>query len=655
MARPRSPAPGDGRRHAPAWDPADIGAAVGAYVLAVACGAGVLAAADAMQGPFGGVLYSLPLAVTAVLALVLGEGPALTFSTIVGLGLWYFVEVPARSFAITDRHAVGRLVAYFVASWVIVVAIGLLHRTRRNLEQARASLAAETEIASEARKEVEEREAALAAAQKVANVGSWQLEADEFSLGWSAQMYRIFGLPEGRRAPTFDDVMLMVHPADRDVVRAVVSDLARKRAGATAEVEHRVVRPDGVERVVLSRGELVRTKDGTREIIGTVLDITERKRAEEALREADRRKDQFLAVLSHELRNPLAPIKNSLYVLGRVPHGSEQAERARQVIERQVDHVTRLVGDLLDVSRIARGKTQLQRQRLDLRQVVAHALDDHRSVLASRGIRLQSGIPESPVWVDGDPVRLGQSLGNLLHNAAKFTPRGGEVAVTARAEGEWAVVTVRDSGVGIEADMLGRLFEPFAQADRTLDRSAGGLGLGLALVKGFVELHGGRVSARSEGPGKGAELTIRLPLAQAPVSRVAPTSGEPRAQHALRVLVIEDNVDAAESLEEALELDGHEVAVAHDGQEGLDKARVFAPDVVLCDIGLPTMDGYEVARAIRADGALHDVALVALTGYALAEDLARAAQAGFDRHLAKPPDLGTLERVLAEVHPRSAA
>jgi two-component system CheB/CheR fusion protein len=257
------------------------------------------------------------------------------------------------------------------------------------------------------------------------------------------------------------------------------------------------------------------------------------------------------------------------------------------------------------------------------------------------------------VWVDGDATRLGQALGNLLHNSAKFTNVGGAVTVTLRQEGETAVLRVRDTGAGITPAMLGGLFKPFAQADRTLDRSMGGLGLGLALVRGVVELHGGEVTAHSDGVGKGAEFTLRLPAQPEPAPSAPPKLV--RAHRASRVLVIEDNEDAAESLKVALELSGHEVALAFDGPQGLEEARSFRPEVVLCDIGLPGMDGYEVARALRADDDLRDIPLVALSGYALPEDLERARAAGFDEHVAKPADLDALERILWEVLDRRAA
>ncbi len=380
-----------------------------------------------------------------------------------------------------------------------------------------------------------------------------------------------------------------------------------------------------------------------------VRDVTDRKRSEEALREADRRKDHFLAVLSHELRNPLAPIRNGIHILRRAQPGSEPARRAEAVIDRQVDQLAHLVDDLLDVTRISRNLVQLQRRNVELNELVHRTAEDHRSLFQERGIRLEVETAPDPVYVDADPNRLAQVVGNLLQNAAKFTGQGGcaRVSVAAEPVAGRAFLRVADDGVGMTPEMLSRLFQPFMQADETLDRTRGGLGLGLALVKGLVELHGGTIRAHSAGPGTGAQLEVRLPLAPAPapVIQTAPAAA-PRVGR--RILVIEDNADAAETLRQVLELQGHEVVgVAGTGPDGLERARSAHPEVVLCDIGLPLMDGYAVARAFRADEDLKATRLVALSGYAQPEDLRRAVDAGFDGHMAKPPDLDELERLLA--------
>jgi two-component system CheB/CheR fusion protein len=391
--------------------------------------------------------------------------------------------------------------------------------------------------------------------------------------------------------------------------------------------------------------------------VGSMIDVTERRQAQEALRvanarliEADRRKTEFLAVLSHELRNPLAPIRNGLYILDRAPPGGEQARRAQMIIDRQVNHLARLVDDLLDVMRISRGKAHLQLERLDVADVVSRAGEDHRATFADSGLELEVRAPARPIWIKGDRVRLAQLIGNLLNNAAKFTTRGGQATLSVDEDvrlGQ-AVIRVWDTGAGIAPEMLPKLFEPFVQADHSLDRSKGGLGLGLALVKGLVEMHDGAVSVASEGLGKGAEFTVRLPLETSPDSgtEVRDVSQRPPPR---RVLVIEDNVDAADSLREVLELGGHRVDVAYAAEAGIARARAFKPDVVLCDIGLPGMDGYEVARIMRADPAFQATMLVALTGYATPEDIRRAREAGFHRHLAKPPPYAEIDRILARV------
>jgi signal transduction histidine kinase len=363
-------------------------------------------------------------------------------------------------------------------------------------------------------------------------------------------------------------------------------------------------------------------------------------------RESDQRKSDFLAVLSHELRNPLAPIHNALHILDRAAPGSDQGQRARDVIHRQIVHLSRLVDDLLDTTRIARGKVKLHRERFDLRDVVRGTSDDHRAIFEQRGVALRLELPAGPVWIDGDPTRVSQVLSNLLQNAAKFTRAAGSVSVAIHASEGRAALRVRDDGAGMEQGVLERVFEPFVQGPQGFARQPGGLGLGLALVKGLVELHGGSVAAHSGGAGTGSEFVVNLPLAPppsaAPSARSSP-SAPPRL-----VLIIEDNVDAAETLAEVLALDGHHPRVAHDGTSGVALALELKPDVVLCDIGLPDIDGYEVARTLRSNGALPRTRLVALSGYAQPEDRQRARSAGFDAHLPKPPPLSELNAILAD-------
>jgi PAS domain S-box-containing protein len=400
-------------------------------------------------------------------------------------------------------------------------------------------------------------------------------------------------------------------------------------------------------------------RDGEWKVIGAAKiarNIGPQKRLEEELRrhaeelaEAHRQKDQFLAMLAHELRNPLAPLRTGVHILRQSQTPSEVRERTHDMMDRQLRHLSRLVDDLLDVSRIVRGNIQLRKERLDLRRLVRTVAEDRRPVLEQVGLTLLMDIPETPVCVVGDHTRLTQVLNNLLDNSVKFAKGRNIVTVRLRADGEHrqAVLSVRDEGIGIGPELLPRLFTPFLQADRSLDRSRGGLGLGLAMVKGLAELHGGSAEVFSEGAGRGAEFTIRLPLEQElPAFSETPTSSQPSGQP-LRILIIEDNRDAADSLRLLLSLMDHEARVAYTGPNGVAAAKELRPDVVLCDIGLPGIDGYEVARQIRRLPGMAKALLVAITGYGQDPDVQRSKEAGIDHHFLKPIDPSQLKRLLA--------
>ena len=395
----------------------------------------------------------------------------------------------------------------------------------------------------------------------------------------------------------------------------------------------------------------------------TGVDITARKRAEEALRDADRKKDEFLATLAHELRNPLAPIRAAVEVLRRPAAGGPEQDRARDIIDRQVRAMTRLIDDLMDVSRIRSGKIQLKRERVDLAAVVRAAVETSRPLIDDRGHTLTVELPPDPIPLDADPVRLAQALLNLLNNAAKYTERGGHIRLTVERAGDEAVVRVTDTGIGIAADKLPTLFEMFTQLAGETDRSQGGLGIGLALVKRLVEKHGGRITARSDGPGRGSEFTVTLPVAQGTSGKEQGTSGErgsdlvpsslPLAP-SRRVLVVDDNADAADSLALLLEMTGHTVRTAHDGEAAVAAAGEFRPHVVLCDIGLPKISGYEVCRRIRGQPWGRGLTLVAVTGRGLEADKRTALESGFDHHLTKPVDPTAVVTLLAAASPYPA-
>jgi signal transduction histidine kinase len=417
---------------------------------------------------------------------------------------------------------------------------------------------------------------------------------------------------------------------------------------ATSGVVLDIERFDGTcGTIVVSSAPL---RDETGRVVGAVaanMDISELRAAQAQLEDAYERKSDFLSMLSHELRNPLAPIRNSLRILDQVEPSSSQAQRAKVVINRQVSHLTEIVNGLLDVTRIARGKIELHHTQVDLGNLARRTAQDHQELAQQRGLQLDVNVPREPVWILGDETRLAQAIGNLLSNASKFTPTGGQLTVTVSRHADHAFVSVQDSGVGIEPDLLDRIFEPFTQAKQALDRSEGGLGLGLAIVKGIVELHHGSIEVTSTLDA-GSEFTFMLPLAQVDSVPKAAISSKFHGQTAggHLVLVVDDNKDAADSLAELVRLFGHEVHVAYDGPSAVELARACLPELVLCDIGLPGMDGYQVAKVLLAE--LHDKPmLVAVTGYSQPDDVARCLAAGFDAHVPKPADPNRIEQLIA--------
>ncbi|HET9205657.1 MAG TPA: ATP-binding protein [Burkholderiaceae bacterium] len=379
--------------------------------------------------------------------------------------------------------------------------------------------------------------------------------------------------------------------------------------------------------------------------------IIERLKAEQALRDADRRKDEFLATLAHELRNPLAPIRTGLQVLDRVAADAPQAARVRAMMERQLKQLVKLIDDLLDVSRIATGKVMLQRERLDLRKVIEAALEGTQPFLDAAQLKVEVNTGKQPVWVVGDASRLAQVASNLLHNAAKYTPKDGHVRVTLGRSDGHAVLRVVDDGAGIPPDMLEQVFELFTQVKRAPGRAQEGLGIGLSLVRRLVLLHGGSVVAESAGLGSGSTFTVRLPAVDAPAADAAATtdSGLAMAQRRMRVLVIDDNVDAADALAIQLEMHGHLTRTEYGGATGLRMAREFDPEVVFCDIGMSGVDGHEVAARLRADPRHASTVLVALTGWGSEEDKRRTRSTGFDFHLVKPVSVDAVNEILARL------
>ena len=418
------------------------------------------------------------------------------------------------------------------------------------------------------------------------------------------------------------------------------------RTNVTNDIE--IVRPDGTVAYVQNDVEPLYDRDGA--VCGCVsvcVDMTARKEAEDVLREADRRKDEFLATLSHELRNPLAPIRNALELLRRAGTDPSLRDRALAITERQVHQLVRLTDDLLDVSRITRNKIELRSDRIDLRSAISGAIETVAPLSHAAGHTLTVDLPATPLWVDADLTRLSQAFANILNNAVKFTDRGGRIAVKASVDRHDVVVTLSDTGIGIDQDSLPTIFDMFVQIDQGASRVRSGLGIGLALAKRLVVLHDGRIDAHSDGLGRGTTFVVRLPVAAA-ADEQQPTVVVPAAIGRCRVLVADDIPDAAEMMRLMIECMGHEVRVAVDGVQAVEIARQFEPRIALLDIGMPRMDGYEAARQIRT--ALGDrVFLVALTGWGQEEDQRRAYAAGFDRHVTKPAEPAALESLIASV------
>jgi PAS domain S-box-containing protein len=440
-----------------------------------------------------------------------------------------------------------------------------------------------------------------------------------------------------------------IHPEDRTIASQRFA--ATKKRNEAFRTEYRLRRADGEYRWMLDSAVRRVSEDG-REVgcIGSIIDITDRKNAEDSLRAADRRKDEFLAMLAHELRNPLAPVRSALDVMMRSPD-QELIGQARQTMHRQLRNLERLVDDLLDISRITQDKLELRRQRVELAPLVQQAVEACRPLADAAGHRLSIDLPPEPIPLDADSVRLTQVFSNLLNNACKYTPPGGTIAIAALRDGNETIVTVKDSGIGIAPDVLPRIFDMFAQAAPGGHAAQSGLGIGLTLVRRLVEMHGGQIEGKSEGLGRGSEFVVRLPLAMSDVQPAANTVGGDHPElpkNGRRILVVDDNRDAARTLAMLLKLSGHETHLAYDGEEAVEASARLQPDIVLLDIGLPKLSGHEVARRIRRQPHGSTMMLVALTGWGQEEDRRKSSEAGFDHHLVKPVNVEALTRLLGD-------
>lgn len=521
-----------------------------------------------------------------------------------------------------------------------------------------ASLLSVSRDITEAHRAVEQRLELVARLQftlDVAEFGEWDLDMGTLKTTGTLRHDQCFGYTEP--VPEWSVAIMLEHvlPLDRALVETAMH--AAFDGSRPLRFECRVVWPDASVHWISVNGSLYRSTGRGDRMIGLISDITERMRTNEALQDANRNKDEFLAMLAHELRNPLAPISSAAQIL--TMGGADQAltQKAGAIIDRQARHMNRLLDDLLDVSRVTQGLVQLEMTRLDLKRVVADAVEQARPMIEQYRHQFTVQLDPSPAFVVGDDKRLVQVFANLLNNAAKYTPRGGHVTLHMTCADGQARVSVKDDGVGMAADTLEHAFELFSQAARSSDRSTGGLGLGLALVKRLVDRHGGMVSGHSAGKGFGSEFVVTLPLAAAgagaaPLSTAGGDSA-PMAP-ALRLMIVDDNRDAAETLGMYLEAGGHAIDVAFDGADALSRAAAIGPDVFLLDVGLPDMSGYELARRLRELPETRGAVMIAITGYGSKNDREHSADAGIDHHLTKPVDSALLNQLLAQVAPRGA-
>ncbi|HEV3439035.1 MAG TPA: PAS domain S-box protein [Gemmata sp.] len=538
-----------------------------------------------------------------------------------------------------------------------------LKGTRRHMETTAVPLAAPdggfshlavtrdvTERVKASRALTESR-ARLDYAVRVSGIGFWYSDLPFDELIWDERVREHFWVPPGERV-TIDLFYNRLHPDDRDRTRQAVERAIRERV--PYEIDYRTVDPaTGEIKWVRARGATAYgpSSDPVR-FDGVTMDVTVHKKAEESLREADRKKDEFIALLAHELRNPLAPIRNGLQVVRLAGGNPDIIARARTMMERQLSHMVRLVDDLLDVSRISRNKMELQRGHVLLADVVMNAIETARPLIDAEGHELVVSLPQRPISLYADVTRLAQVFSNLLVNSAKYTPPGGRIWLSAKQDDRAVTVSVRDTGIGIPSVFLENIFDMFSQVDRSIERRNGGLGIGLALVKGLVEMHGGTVSATSEGEGKGSTFTIKLPMLMETSDSaldVVFDNGQAATGPRRRILVADDNLDGAESMAEMLRCVGDEVWTANDGLEAVAATEAFRPEIILMDIGMPRLNGLDATRRIREQPWGKVVAIIALTGWGQDGDRERSREAGCDGHLVKPVNLTDLEKMLAEV------
>jgi PAS domain S-box-containing protein len=607
------------------------------YAVAIAATLSIVVLRLLLSNVLGDSAYFFPFVIAVTVSAWYGGLKPGLLSTLLGaLAAIFFFVPPYYSLRISDPRIATGLVFFLIANVTISLVCDALHKALRRVELSEA-------VALQHVKDIEHRDQALRDAQQQLHLITDSMSAlvtrctPDLKYSWVSRPYAAW-LQRSRNEIIGAYIEEIIGKAAFDVLRPYYECVLNgETVRLELEIEFQSIGRRWVNSVYTPTFAMDGKPDGW---VGVVIDIDEQKRSEEALRTTDRRKDTFLAVLAHELRNPLAPMRNSLELLKRSDANPVINERARGTMERQLSHMVRLVDDLLDLSRINSDKLQLQKQPVVLSEVVSQAVETVRPLIAESGHELSIQLPSEPLQLNADTVRLSQAFSNLLNNACKYTDPGGHISLTAVRENGDVVVSIRDNGMGIPTDLSPKIFEMFTQADHTFERQHGGLGIGLALVKRLVEMHEGEVSAGTNPDGRGSEFLVKLPLMKIPTANESPTSDSTPATNdaPLRILVVDDNRDSAETLTMLLELMGNEMSAAYDGEQAVAIANEIKPDVVLLDIGLPKMNGYEVARQIRQQPWGSNPILVAITGWGQSEDKDLSRESGFDHHLVKPVD-----------------
>lgn len=623
------------------------------YAVAVAATLAILLFRFLLANIIGDSAFFFPFVIAVTLAAWYGGLKPGLLATLLSSLLVVFIFVPPQySFKVVDFRFTVALVFFITGGITISLVCNALHKALRRVEQSEAK-------ALQHVKDIENRDQALRDAQQQLHLITDSMSAlvtrctPDLKYSWVSKPYADW-LQKSRNEIIGAPIEEIIGKTAFDVLRPYYErTLKGETVRLEIEVEFQTIGRRWVNSVYTPTFAANGKPDGW---VGVVIDIDEQKRSEEALRTTDRRKDTFLAVLAHELRNPLAPMRNSLELLKRSETNPAINQRARATMERQLSHMVRLVDDLLDLSRINSDKLQLQKQPVVLSEVVSQAVETVRPLIAESRHELSIDLPPEPLQLNADTVRLSQAFSNLLNNACKYTDPGGHISLTASQLDGHVVVSIRDNGMGIPTDLSPKIFEMFTQANHTPERQHGGLGIGLALVKRLVEMHEGEVSAGANPTGQGSEFLVRLPLMMISKANEASTPDSAPATNdaTLHILVVDDNRDSAETLSMLLELMGNRVTVAYDGEQAVTTANEIKPDVVLLDIGLPKMNGYEVARQIRQEPWGNNPILVAITGWGQTEDIDLSRESGFDHHLVKPVDHDHLLKLIQKRKSASA-